>query len=164
VVSVEAEDLENYKDAGPFAGLRYQQYLEKIAWEAGGRSQVAPAQALADFVRGKLSPKLPECSYQPGTLSAPLHELLPVSLSGRLREGFKAFGQKMRGYLSNEALIVAVESRTSSPVRIPRDRETLRHPDVSNLYPCGEGAGYAGGIVSAAMDGQRCAEMIVLLK
>lgn len=160
VVSVEADDLKDYQQHGPFSGLRYQQYLEKIAWEAGGRSQVAPAQALADFVKGKLSPKLPDCSYQPGTLSAPLHELLPPSIGKRLQEGFRAFGQKMKGYLSNEALIVAVESRTSSPVRIPRDREALHHPQITNLFPCGEGAGYAGGIVSAAMDGQRCAEKI----
>ena len=160
VVSVDPEELTQYKSAGPFAGLRYQQLLEKIAWEAGGKSQVAPAQALADFVSGKLSPVLPECSYQPGILSAPLHELIPGAIAKRLREGFKAFGQKMPGYLSNDALIVAVESRTSSPIRIPRDAEKLHHPQITNLYPCAEGAGYAGGIVSAAMDGQRCAEAI----
>lgn len=158
VVSVEPGELEAYKKFGPFAGLRYQQHLEKIAWEAGGKTQTAPAQALADFVNGKLSKNLPDCSYQPGVLSAPLHELLPPAIGKRLQDGFKAFGQKMRGYLSNEALIVAVESRTSSPVRIPRDPETLHHPQIKNLFPCGEGAGYAGGIVSAAMDGERCAE------
>lgn len=161
VVSVEPEELTDYKKFGPFSGLRYQQYLEKIAWEAGGRTQVAPAQALQDFVNGKISKKLPECSYQPGIISAPLHELLPESMSKLLREGFKVFGEKMRGYLSNEALIVAVESRTSSPVRIPRDRENLNHPQLKNLFPCGEGAGFAGGIVSAAMDGERCAEKII---
>lgn len=164
VVSIDPVELKQYQSAGPFAGLRFQQYLEKMAWEAGGRSQVAPAQALADFVSGKLSAKLPECSYQPGVLSAPLHELLPPSIGKRLQEGFKAFGQKMRGYLTNEALIVAVESRTSSPVRIPRDPEKLHHPQVTNLFPCAEGAGYAGGIVSAAMDGQRCAEAIAAKK
>ena len=159
VVSVEPEELKDF-GSGPFVGLRYQQLLERIAWEAGGKTQTAPAQALADFVSGKLSSKLPDCSYQPGTVSAPLHELLPKELAYRLQEGFKAFGQKMKGYLSNEALIVAVESRTSSPVRIPRDKEKLHHPQLKNLFPCGEGAGYAGGIVSAAMDGQRCAEQI----
>jgi hypothetical protein len=160
VVSVEPEELNAYQQFGPFSGLRFQQELEKMAWEAGGKTQTAPAQALADFVKGKLSPKLPDCSYQPGTVSAPLHELLPPSIGKRLQEGFRAFGQKMKGYLSNEALIVAIESRTSSPVRIPRDREQLHHPQITNLFPCGEGAGYAGGIVSAAMDGQRCAEKI----
>lgn len=158
VVSVEPEDLVKYSSHGPLAGLRYQQELEKMAWKAGGETQAAPAQRLIDFVNGKLSSTLPDTSYQPGVNSAPLHELLPPAISVRLQEGFKAFGQKMRGYLTNEAAIVAVESRTSSPVRIPRDKETLQHPQVTGLYPCGEGAGYAGGIVSAAIDGERCAE------
>lgn len=161
VVAVDPNELTEYAHHGPFAGLRYQQDLEKMAWVAGGKTQAAPAQALQDFVNGKLSGKLPDCSYQPGTTSAPLHELLPASIGKRLREGFKAFGQKMRGYVSNEALIVGVESRTSSPIRIPRDPEKLHHPQIVNLYPCGEGAGYAGGIVSAAIDGRKCAEAIV---
>ncbi len=160
VVSVEPKELAQYEQHGPLAGLRYQQDLEKMAWVAGGKTQAAPAQALQDFVNGKLSSKLPDCSYQPGTTSAPLHELLPYSIGKRLQEGFKVFGQKMRGYLSNDALIVGVESRTSSPVRIPRDHEKLHHPQITNLYPCGEGAGYAGGIVSAAIDGRKCAEAI----
>jgi uncharacterized FAD-dependent dehydrogenase len=160
VVAVDPNELTQYAQHGPFAGLRYQQDLEKMAWAAGGKTQAAPAQALQDFVNGKLSNRLPDCSYQPGTTSAPLHELLPYSLGKRLQEGFKAFGQKMRGYVSNEALIVGVESRTSSPIRIPRDHEKLHHPQIVNLYPCGEGAGYAGGIVSAAIDGRKCAEAI----
>jgi len=160
VVPIDPEELTAYKKFGPFSGLRYQQDLEKMAWEAGGKSQVGPAQALQDFVNGKVSKKLPECSYQPGIISAPLHELLPAAIGKRLQEGFKVFGEKMRGYLSNDALIVAIESRTSSPVRIPRDRENLNHPQIKNLFPCGEGAGFAGGIVSAAMDGERCAEKI----
>ena len=160
VVAVDPNELTQYAQHGPFAGLRYQQDLEKMAWAAGGKTQTAPAQALQDFVNGKLSNKLPDCSYQPGITSAPLHELLPYSIGKRLQEGFKAFGQKMRGYLSNDAVIVGVESRTSSPIRIPRDSEKLHHPQITNLYPCGEGAGYAGGIVSAAIDGRKCAEAI----
>jgi uncharacterized FAD-dependent dehydrogenase len=160
VVAVDPRELTNYAQHGPLSGLRYQQDLERAAWIAGGKTQTAPAQGIKDFVQGKLSPTLPDCSYQPGVHSAPLHELLPAAIGKRLQEGFAAFGQKMRGYLSNEALIVGVESRTSSPVRIPRDREKLHHIQISNLFPCAEGAGYAGGIVSAAIDGQRCAEAI----
>ncbi len=162
VVAIDPLELTEYKKHGAFAGLRYQQDLERMAWEAGGKTQTAPAQALEDFVKGKLSKQLPDCSYQPGVLSAPLHELLPESIGKRLQEGFKAFGEKMKGYLSNDAIVVGVESRTSSPVRIPRDREKLHHPQITNLFPCGEGGGFAGGIVSAAMDGERCAEMITL--
>lgn len=160
VVAVDPKELTQYAQHGPLSGLRYQQDLEKMAWVAGGKTQAAPAQALQDFVNGKLSSTLPDCSYQPGTTSAPLHELLPYAIGKRLQEGFKVFGQKMRGYLSNDALIVGVESRTSSPIRIPRDAEKLHHPQITNLYPCGEGAGYAGGIVSAAIDGRKCAEAI----
>ncbi len=160
VVAVDPSELKEYAQHGALAGLRYQQDLEKMAWIAGGKTQTAPAQALEDFVKGKLSSHLPDCSYQPGITSAPLHELLPAAIGKRLQEGFKAFGQKMRGYVTNDAVIVGVESRTSSPVRIPRDNEKLHHPQITNLYPCGEGAGYAGGIVSAAIDGRKCAEAI----
>lgn len=160
VVAIDPQELSEYKQHGPFAGLRYQQDLEKMAWIAGGKTQTAPAQGLEDFVNGKLSSSLPDCSYQPGIKSAPLHELLPAAIGKRLQEGFKVFGQKMRGYLSNDAVIVGVESRTSSPIRIPRDQQKLHHPQITNLYPCGEGAGYAGGIVSAAIDGRKCAEAI----
>jgi len=163
VVTTEPEDLIAYQQHGALAGLRYQQALEKMAWEAGGRTQAAPAQRLLDFVNNKVSATLPDCSYQPGITSAPLQTLLPPAIGKRLQIGFKEFGKKMRGYLTNEAVIVGVESRTSSPVRIPRDNETLQHPQIKGLYPCGEGAGYAGGIVSAAIDGQKCADAIVEL-
>ncbi len=160
VVTTELIDLKNYQHFGPLAGLRYQQALEKMVWMAGGETQMAPAQRLMDFVNNKLSSTLPDSSYQPGIRSAALHTLLPEAIGKRLQLGFQEFGKKMRGYLSNEAIIVGVESRTSSPIRIPRDNETLQHPQIKGLYPCGEGAGYAGGIVSAAIDGQKCANAI----
>ncbi len=174
VVTIEPEDYKQFASHGPLAGLRYQQALEKMAYlagrqayiagkqaySAGGNGQTAPAQRLQDFVNNKLSPFLPDVSYQPGIKSAPLHELLPTEIGKRLQIGFVEFGKKMRGYLSNDAVIVGVESRTSSPIRIPRDKETMEHPQIKGLYPCGEGAGYAGGIVSAAIDGQKCANAI----
>jgi uncharacterized FAD-dependent dehydrogenase len=158
VVEINADlDLHKYEKFGVLKGLEYQKNLEKLAYTAGGRTQTAPAQRLTDFVEGKLSNNLNPTSYQPGLKSAPLHSLLPKLIGSRLRKGFEAFGQKMKGYYTSEANIVGVESRTSSPVCIPRN-ERLAHPQISNLYPCGEGGGYAGGIVSAAMDGERCAE------
>lgn len=160
VVTIEPEDYKKYHSFGPLAGLQYQKALEQMAWNAGGKTQAAPAQRLQDFVMNKFSSGLPEVSYQPGTTAAPLHELLPPEIGKRLQIGFAEFGKKMRGYLSNDAVIVGVESRTSSPVRIPRDADTLQHPQIKGLYPCGEGAGYAGGIVSAAIDGQKCANAI----
>ena len=160
VVTTEEIDLKDYLQYGPLAGLRYQQDLEKMAWNAGGQTQAAPAQRVLDFVNNKFSSSLPDTSYQPGVKSAPLHSLLPEAISKRLQIGFKEFGNKMRGYLSNDAVIVGVESRTSSPVRIPRDKDSLQHSQIKGLYPCGEGAGYAGGIVSAAIDGQKCADAI----
>ena len=160
VVTIEPEDYRKYKQHGPLAGLRYQQALEQMAYHAGGKTQTAPAQRLQDFVNAKFSSTLPGASYQPGIISAPLHELLPAEIGKRLQDGFIDFGKKMRGYLSNDAVIVGVESRTSSPVRIPRNNETLEHLQIKGLYPCGEGAGYAGGIVSAAIDGQKCANAI----
>jgi len=165
VVTIEPEDYQKFSEHGPLAGLRYQQALEKMAYNAGGNNgQVAPAQRVQDFVNNKLSPLLPDVSYQPGIKSAPLHELLPPEIGKRLQLGFTEFGKKMHGYLSNDAVIVGVESRTSSPIRIPRDKETLEHPQIKGLYPCGEGAGYAGGIVSAAIDGQKCAIAIATIK
>lgn len=167
VVTAEAEDLIPFQKYGPLAGLRYQQALEHLAWKSAnsnanrvGDGQVAPAQRLLDFVNNKQSATLPDASYQPGISSVPLHTVLPEAIAKRLQIGFKEFGKKMRGYLSNDAVIVGVESRTSSPVRIPRDNETLQHPQITGLFPCGEGAGYAGGIVSAAVDGQKCADQI----
>lgn len=160
VMGLEPEDFESYRQFGPLAGLELQKELEHRAWIYGGQRQTAPAQGLLDFVNNKKSAVLPACSYQPGVNAVNMQEVLGKRIGPALREAFKAFGQKMRGYLSNEALIVGVESRTSTPVRIPRDKERLHHPQFSNLYPCGEGAGYAGGIMSAAMDGERCADAI----
>lgn len=150
-------------DGGPLSGVAYQREIERAAWIAGGRTQVAPAQRMIDFIKGKASNSLPECSYPPGIVSHRVDELLPREVSERLQRGLEAFGAKMKGYVTNEAVVVAVESRTSSPVRIPRDAESLEHPQIRGLFPCGEGAGYAGGIVSAAIDGQRCAEQCAVL-
>ncbi|UTW64143.1 FAD-dependent oxidoreductase [bacterium SCSIO 12741] len=160
VVTVEPEELKGFHQYGVLAGLRYQMALEKQAWQAGGETQTAPAQRMVDFVNGNLSGELNNCSYIPGIQSSPMHEWLPKDIRFRLQKGFQAFGRKMKGYYTNEAQILGVESRTSSPIRIPRDKEKLVHPEIGGLYPCGEGAGYAGGIVSAAMDGERCAEAI----
>lgn len=151
------KDIPKYEQFGALKGLEYQKTLERLAFTSGGRTQTAPAQRLTDFVEGNLSKDLNPTSYQPGLLSAPLHSLLPKLIGSRLRKGFEAFGQKMRGYYTSEANVIGVESRTSSPVNIPRN-ENLQHPEIHNLFPCGEGGGYAGGIVSAAMDGERCAE------
>jgi hypothetical protein len=154
VVEVKADPT----NRDPLAGVAYQRALETSTFLAGGGMQVAPAQRMIDFVQGKASRDLPPCSYPPGIVSHRVDQLLPADISSRLRTGLEQFGAKMRGYLTNDAVVVAVESRTSSPVRIPRDPVTFEHPDVGGLYPCGEGAGYAGGIVSAAMDGVRAAE------
>tara|TARA_R100001369_G_scaffold85805_2_gene119769 strand:+ start:3350 stop:4906 length:1557 start_codon:yes stop_codon:yes gene_type:complete len=150
-------DIHKYEHHGALKGLEYQKDLERLAFTSGGRTQTAPAQRLTDFVEGKLSTDLNPTSYQPGLKSAPLHSLLPKLIGSRLRSGFTAFGEKMKGYYTAEANVVGVESRTSSPVNIPRN-ENLEHPEIKGLFPCGEGGGYAGGIVSAAMDGERCAE------
>jgi uncharacterized FAD-dependent dehydrogenase len=160
VVEIRTGDLQAYSRYGEMAGLYYQQELEREAWINGGRTQRAPAQRLADFLDGKFSSSLPESSYTPGVTSSPLHEWLPPAIGDRLRSGFRLFGSAMAGYLSNEAVVLGVESRTSSPVRIPRDPETMEHVQISGLYPCGEGSGYAGGIVSSAVDGMRAAEAI----
>ncbi|MGZ2368692.1 NAD(P)/FAD-dependent oxidoreductase [Ancylomarina sp. YFZ004] len=157
-VEVMEEDLEEFKEFGSLAGLKFQESLEKLAFEKGGSDLTAPAQRMKDFVDGVESFDLPASSYQPGLKSSDLHEWLPKHIRYRLQDGFKTFGNKSKGFLTNEAVILAVESRTSSPIRIPRDNKTLQHIQVSGLFPCGEGAGYAGGIVSAAMDGERCAE------
>ncbi|GCD77067.1 FAD-dependent dehydrogenase [Thermaurantimonas aggregans] len=161
VVEILPDDVAEFKKDGPLAALRFQQMVERRVWEAGGKTQSAPAQRLIDFINGKVSTSLPECSYIPGLTPVNMHEVLPEFVSFRLKEGFKAFGRKMKGYLNEEAQIVATESRTSSPVKIPRNPETLMHPEVGGLFPAGEGGGYAGGIVSAAMDGERVAEKVV---
>ena len=164
VVEVRPEDLDNVKmercdNAEPaLKVMAFQEELEKMCWQQGNMKQTAPAQRMVDFVNGKLSYDLPKSSYAPGLISSPLHFWLPKMISHRLQQGFKAFGKSAHGFLTNEAVMIAVETRTSSPVRIIRDKETLQHVSVQGLFPCGEGAGYAGGIVSAGVDGERCAE------
>ncbi|MBK6936849.1 MAG: FAD-dependent oxidoreductase [Chitinophagaceae bacterium] len=160
VVSVAEKDWQSFRKMGPLAAMHFQQSVEKAAFNAGGGKFVAPAQRLADFSENISSSTLPNCSYLPGVKSVNMAEVLPGFIHQRLREAFKAFGKKMKGYYTNEAVVVATESRTSSPVRIPRNPDTLNHPQITNLYPCGEGAGYAGGIVSAAMDGERVAVLV----
>ena len=160
VVEIKPEDLIKYSSFGELAGLEFQKDLEREAWKNGGHTQRAPAQRLADFVAGENSGSLPKVSYFPGVTSSPLHNWLPKAIGRRLRDGFRLFGQVMNGYLTNDAVVLGVESRTSSPVRIPRDPEKLHHIRITGLYPCGEGSGYAGGIVSSAVDGMRAAEAI----
>ena len=152
-------DLDLSED-NPLLLLAFQEAVEQQCYQVGGGKFVAPAQRLEDFCMSKVSTSLPDCSYLPGLNSVSLNEALPSFIHTTLQQGFKAFGKKMKGYYTNEAIVVATESRTSSPVRIPRDGDSLQHPQIKRLYPCGEGAGYAGGIVSAAMDGERVALMI----
>lgn len=160
VVTVEEKDLLPFKKHGALAAMYFQQAVEQKAFVAGGGKFVAPAQRMVDFTQNKSSSSLPDCSYLPGLNAVSLKEVLPAFIHKSLQQAFKEFDKKMRGYFTNEAIVVATESRTSSPVRIPRDNDTLQHPQLKNLYPCAEGAGYAGGIVSAAMDGERVAEKI----
>jgi len=159
VVAVNPENWTRYEKHGALAALQFQKEVEQKAF-AATNSLSAPAQRMEDFIQNKTSKDLPRTSYQPGLVTADLSEILPAFVTDSLREGLIDFGKKMRGYRTNEAVLVGVESRTSSPVRIPRQKETFRHPQISNLFPCGEGAGYAGGIVSAAMDGIACANAI----
>lgn len=158
VVPVEPEDYRDFAHFGPLAGMKYQEHLERLCCTLGGGTQTAPAQRLTDLVAGKMSQSLPANSYQPGTVPVNLANALPQAMVGRLRDGFRTIGGKMRGYLTEEAVAVAIESRTSSPVRIPRGSDG-QHPKIKGLYPCGEGGGFAGGIVSAAIDGEWSAEM-----
>ncbi|NJC26615.1 NAD(P)/FAD-dependent oxidoreductase [Neolewinella antarctica] len=162
VVAVEMEDLQPYAKHGVFAGLALQRHVEQTMFGAGDGTQKAPAARLTDFVNRKVSSSLPATSYIPGLLAAPMHDLLPNDIYGRLQQGIKDFGRKMHGYYTEEANVIGTESRTSSPVRIPRDRKTYQHPDLPALFPCGEGAGFAGGILSAAMDGQNVAKSVAL--
>lgn len=161
VTEVRWEDIPAFHKHGPLAGLHFQRSVEQKCWEFAGKGQKVPAQRMVDFVEGVKSKDLPKTSYFPGVTSIQLSEVLPAFIIKALREGFTSFKQKMKGYYTNEAVLHAVESRTSSPVRIPRDKETFEHVEVKGLYPVGEGAGYAGGIISAAIDGQRCVEAIV---
>ena len=153
--NLSAEELLN----DPLSMMYFQQIVEKQCWQQGNMKQTAPAQRMADFVNNRLSYDLPKSSYAPGLISSPLHFWMPPFVAKRLQEGFKTFGKNAHGFLTNEATLIAMETRTSSPVRIVRDRETLQHVRIQGLFPCGEGAGYAGGIVSAGVDGERCAEM-----
>lgn len=160
VMSIKPTDWKAFDQYGALAAMEFQRSVEHAAWIAGGKKQSAPAQRLNDFIKGRISSSLPDCSYQPGIVSSDLRKVLPEIVWRNLENGLKQFGKKMPRYLSEEAVMVGVESRTSSPVRIPRNAETLQHTQLFGLYPCGEGAGYAGGIVSAAIDGEKCAMAI----
>ena len=165
VVQIDSEIWERAGYSGPLAALNYQSAVEKACWQSAGRTQKAPAQMLCDFIKKRHSnaSSTPDCSYHPGLTMVNLHEVLPPVVAESLRKGFLEFDKRIRGFNHPEAVVVAPESRTSSPVKIPRDKETLEHPDAKGLYPCGEGGGYAGGILSAAMDGRRVAQSIVQL-
>ena len=160
VTTIREKDVADFKSRGPLSGMFFQHEVEQKAFKTGGGEFVAPAQRLVDFYENKISQSLPVCSYLPGIHSAALKEVLPAFIYKDLQQAFREFGNKMKGYFTNEAVVVATESRTSSPVRIPRHNEALHHPQLKNLYPCGEGAGFAGGIVSAAMDGERIASQL----
>ncbi len=160
VIELKLEDFKPYEKFGALAGMEFQKAIEQKAWYLAGQTQKVPAQRMIDFTQNKVSSSIPKTSYAPGTTSVEMGQVFPGFLSQILREGFTEFGKSMRGYLTNESILHAPESRTSSPVRIPRDNETLEHLQIKGLYPCGEGAGYAGGIVSAAIDGEKCALMI----
>lgn len=165
VVEVRPEDIEMDLASGKNQSedvlqvMRFQERLEKTCWQQGNMRQTAPAQRMADFVNNRLSYDLPRSSYAPGLVSSPLHFWLPSFISKRLQEGFSIFGRRSHGFLTNEAVLIAVETRTSSPLRILRNHDNLQHVKIKGLFPCGEGAGYAGGIVSAGVDGERCADM-----
>ena len=161
IVEVRPEDIpDEFKKEGVTGGIRYQAMIENLAWVNAGRSQSAPAQRLNDFINRRFSSTLPAVSYFPGVTSSPLHKWLPLAISSRLSEAFNHFNKKMRGFTTNDAVITGVESRSSSPVRIPRDNDSLMQISVEGLYPAGEGAGYAGGILSSAIDGIRIAQAI----
>ncbi|MFK7033208.1 NAD(P)/FAD-dependent oxidoreductase [Flavobacterium oreochromis] len=157
VVELKLEDFKPYAKFGPLAGMEFQKAIEQKAWEIAGKTQKVPAQKMVDFSQKRISTDIPKTSYVPGTTSVELGTVFPDFLTQIMREGFVQFGKSMKGYFSNEAILHAPESRTSSPVRIPRDNYTLEHLQIKGLYPCGEGAGYAGGIISAAIDGEKCA-------
>ncbi|MAR40158.1 MAG: FAD-binding protein [Flavobacteriales bacterium] len=158
VVELKESDFDKYHKYGPLAGVQFQKEIEQKAWNIAGKTQKVPAQRLVDFTKGIVSENIPKTSYHPGTTSVQLSEVLPPFILTNLQLGFKEFGRQMKGYLTNEAVVHAPESRTSSPIRIPRDKNTFQHPQIKGLFPCGEGAGYAGGIISAALDGEKCAE------
>jgi uncharacterized FAD-dependent dehydrogenase len=158
VMELKVEDFSKYEKFGPLAGVQFQKEIEQNAWKLGGETQKVPAQRLVDYTNNILSTDIPKTSYIPGTTSAVINTILPDFVGKNLQEGLLQIGEQMKGYFTNEAVVHAPESRSSSPVRIPRDRVTMEHPQIKGLYPCGEGAGYAGGIISAAIDGEKCAE------
>ena len=162
VVSLQPEDLPNYSEENPFNCLDFQKKVEFDCWEAAGKTQAVPAQRMIDFVEGRKSKDLPKSSYQPGVVSVDLNKILPPIIAESLKKAFIDFGKKMKGYYTNDAILHAPESRTSSPISIPRDKETFEHIEIAGLYPCAEGAGYAGGIISAAVDGMNCVNAIAL--
>ena len=162
VVELRPEDVPTFARHGELAVMKFQEWLEDLAWKQGGMRQTAPAQRLNDFLHRRTSPILPKSSYPPGLISSPIHEWMPGFITEKLTEGLKRFGRTAPGLLTDEAVLIGVETRTSAPVRIPRDPETCCHINVEGLFPCGEGAGYAGGIMSAAMDGERCAEAVAV--
>ena len=159
VVELKVEDFAKYEKYGPLAGVQFQKEIEQSAWKLAGGTQKVPAQRLVDYTNNILSTDIPKTSYIPGTTSAMINTIFPEFISKNLQEGLRRIGEQMKGYFTNEAVVHAPESRTSSPVRIPRDSATLEHLQIKGLYPCGEGAGYAGGIISAAIDGEKCAKM-----
>ena len=161
VTAIGEAELRELGFHGLFGGLKLQEMLEKKAWEEGGKNLFAPAQILTDFLGGKYSNLLPRSSYKPGVRSSLIHEWLPELVYRRLHDGLLYFGQRAKGLITDQALLLGVETRTSSPLRIPRGNERFVHPEVVGLYPCGEGAGYAGGIISAAMDGEKCADSVI---
>ncbi|MBQ6693765.1 MAG: NAD(P)/FAD-dependent oxidoreductase [Bacteroidaceae bacterium] len=156
-MQMEVDGIEGEDFSSPLAVLNFQERLERLCWLMGNRRQTAPAQRMTDFVNSKLSYDLPDSSYAPGLISSPMHFWMPRFISSRLQRGFELFGRSSRGFLTREATVIGMETRTSSPIRIVRDADTLQHTQIGGLFPCGEGAGYAGGIVSAAVDGERCA-------
>jgi len=158
VVELKVEDFKEYEKYGPLAGVQFQKEIEQSAWKLAGETQRVPAQRLVDYANNILSTDIPKTSYIPGTTSVVINTILPDFIGESLQEGLRQIGEQMKGYFTNEAVVHAPESRTSSPIRIPRDNKTLEHPQIKGLYPCGEGAGYAGGIISAAIDGEKCAE------
>ncbi|MDE6802902.1 MAG: FAD-binding protein, partial [Muribaculaceae bacterium] len=160
VVEVLPEDLTEFDEYGDLKVMKFQESIEKAFYEESGKTHNAPAQRMEDFVNRRASKDLPPTSYAPGIHPARMDKLLPERISSRLIEGFKEFGRKSRGFLTNEAVVIGAETRTSAPVRVPRDSESLQHVEIAGLFPCGEGAGYAGGIVSAAIDGERCADAV----
>ena len=160
VIELQLEDFKPFAKFGALAGMEFQKSIEQRAWHLAGETQKVPAQRMIDFTQKRVSSDIPKTSYVPGTTSVEMGQVFPEFLTQILREGFTEFGKSMRGYLTNEAVLHAPESRTSSPVRIPRDPITYEHVQIKGLYPCGEGAGYAGGIISAAIDGEKCALMI----